>query len=78
MCRIKARVCRGAIAAERVAYIKTVSGVIAEVVVAASQVSRDTIEVSEVTRDRDRVLIELPRESASGDWRLWVTRKQIL
>ena len=36
MCRVKARVVRGSIGSERVAYIKTVKGYQPEVVVSAS------------------------------------------
>jgi hypothetical protein len=78
MCRIKAKVVNGAIDAEKVAYVKTVGGEIAEVVVATSQVIGNTIVVGEVGRDKDKILVEFPRETARGSWRAWVNRKQLV
>jgi hypothetical protein len=49
-----------------------------EVVVDASLVHNDELEVSRVLeRTKDRALVELPRESASGRWRVWVPRSEL-
>jgi hypothetical protein len=49
-----------------------------EVVVDASLIKDDGLEVGRVLeRTRDRALVELPRESASGRWRVWVRRSEL-
>jgi len=78
MCRVKARVIDGPIKAEKVAYIKTMSGQIAEVIVSSSQVKGNTVLVAEVGRDKGMVLVEFARETATGDWRAWVSSKQLV
>ena len=76
--RVKAKIVKGAIKEEKVAYIKDVSGEVVEVIVGSSQAGKDDVEVGEVGRDEDKVLIELPRESTRGYWRMWVNRKQLV
>jgi hypothetical protein len=45
------------------------------VVVDAALIHEDRLEVRRVLeRTKDRALIELPRESTSGRWRIWVPR----
>jgi len=78
MCRVKAKVVDGPIEAEKVAYIENVFGEMCEVFVGASQVAGGTVEVTEVDREGDNVLVELPRESTRGDWRLWVRSGQLI
>ena len=43
-----------------------------EVILPKSFVQDDTVEVGRVGGNNDSVLIELPQESATGSWRLWV------
>ena len=78
MSRVKAKIVRGAIGSERIAYIKTAEGVRAEVVLSAAQTGTNHILAAEVARDNNNVLIELPQETSSGDWRVWVHKNQIL
>jgi len=78
MSRVKARVVRGAIGSERVAYITTAEGVRAEVLLSAAQTGSDHVLAAELARDNNNVLIELPQETSSGDWRVWVNKNQIL
>ncbi len=78
MCRVKAKVKHGAIKSERVAYIKTSKGISTEVILSANQTGRDYINAFEITRDVNDVLIELPQETSSGHWRVWVNKNQIL
>ena len=78
MCRVKAKIKRGAIKSERVAYIKTAGGVSAEVILSAAQTGHNHIQAAEIARDRNDVLIELPQETSSGHWRVWVNKNQIL
>ena len=43
-----------------------------EVILPKSLVQNDTVEVGRVGGTEESVLIELPQESATGSWRLWV------
>ena len=78
MSRVKARIVRGVIGSERIAYITTAGGVRAEVLLSATQTGSDHILAAEVARDNNNVLIELPKETSSGYWRVWVNKNQIL
>lgn len=69
---------QGVIPSERVVKIRTVDGDEEEVVVSDRQTSGShLVEVSEVHTEGSKVLVELPRESASGKWRLWVAKSQV-
>jgi hypothetical protein len=78
MNKVKARIVRGSTRSERVAYITTADGVRAEVLLSAAQTGSNHIFVAEVARDNNDVLIELPQETSSGDWRVWVKKNQLL
>jgi hypothetical protein len=78
MCRVKAKIVRGVISSERIAYITTAEGTRAEVLLNAAQTDSNHVFASEITRDKNNVLIELPQETSSGDWRVWVNKNQIL
>jgi hypothetical protein len=63
----------GLMPAEKIAIIEVESGEIEEVSVSEGDISPDNkLIASEIGRQGERVLIELPRESASGRWRVWV------
>lgn len=68
----------GSIPTEAVVEIPTVGGS-EEVVVHTSQVSADSVEVGFIGRKEadGSVLIELPRESVSGRWRVWVPKSEV-
>jgi hypothetical protein len=78
MNKVKARIVRGATGSERIAYIRTAEGLRAEVLLSAAQTGSNHILAAEVARDKNNVLIELPQETSSGDWRVWVNKNQIL
>ena len=78
MNRIKAKVLRGSIKSERIAYIKTAEGVRAEVLLSAAQTGSNHVVAAEIARDNNNVLIELPQETSSGNWRVWVKKSQLL
>ena len=77
MIRVKAEVLRGSIKSERIVYITTAEGIRAEVILSAAQTGSDHILAAEITRDNSNVLIELPQETSSGYWRVWVNKSQI-
>lgn len=63
----------GLMPAEKIAIIEVENGETEEVSVSESDISPDNkLMASEIGRKGDRVLVELPRESASGRWRVWV------
>ena len=62
--------------AEAVVAIKTTGNKEEEVVVNKSQVKEGTLQVWRVGERDGSVLVELPTESTSGNWRLWVSDKE--
>lgn len=63
----------GSIPSEAVVAISTDGG-IEEVVVHASQADATSVEVGFISEKEGRYLIELPRETFSGRWRVWVPK----
>ncbi len=64
---------------EVVIEVKTASGITEQVVVSASTIVQDMIEVGyPIHRLPERILVELPRESVSGRWRLWVPTSNVI
>jgi len=57
---------------ERIIAISTKGGGEEEVILPKNLIQNDTLEVGRVGGTAESVLIELPQESASGSWRLWV------
>jgi len=68
----------GLVASEKIVRIETADGSQEEVAVSASQVRNNGLEAQIIGQDGEKVLIELPRESSSGRWRVWVHRNQVL
>jgi hypothetical protein len=61
-----------------VVSVKTKDGNVEELLVDRSLVSNGKLEVNHpVGEDGDNVLVELPRESSSGSWRIWVPKSQL-
>jgi len=63
----------GAVPTEEVLEISTVEGT-EEVVVHTSQVTEKGVEVGFIREADQKVLVELPRETMSGKWRVWVPK----
>jgi hypothetical protein len=58
---------------EALVAVATSDGGREEVIVHRSSIAADMIEVGNpIHRDADRALVELPSESMSGAWRIWV------
>jgi hypothetical protein len=74
---ICSRVADGFIPAEKIVYIEGADGALEEVTVASKSLIGDRLEASEIWRTKGTVLVELPRESASGRWRVWVKESSI-
>jgi len=68
----------GLMPTEKIALIEVLDGQIEEVSVSEKDISPDNkLLASEIGRSGEKVLVELPRESASGRWRIWVNKATI-
>lgn len=67
----------GRIGSERVVRLLTFDGIEEEVIVAPEQSDGDCVLLPVVAEEPDRMLFELPQESASGRWRLWISREKV-
>lgn len=66
------RIIDGAGPSERIVVVATSSGTSEEVVVPHNVVHENLLEVSRIGQSDGSVLVELPQESTSGNWRIWV------
>ena len=58
--------------------VKTADGGKENVIVDQRSIVDNTIEIGyPVGSDKERYLIELPRETLTGQWRLWVSRGDV-
>jgi hypothetical protein len=67
----------GAGPSERVVSLPTSEGHSEEVVVDEGLIKEGGLTVSQLGRRDDSVLVELPRESVEGNWRIWVPAEAI-
>lgn len=77
MCEVLATISAGLIDSEKVAQVETADGGQETVQVGAEQVRAGRLLASEVGRKDKRVLVELPRETLSGRWRIWVPESSV-
>ena len=72
------RVREGQHPSEVVVAVRTADGGIEKLVVDQRSIHNDTLEIGyPVGEDNDRLLVELPRESVRGLWRVWVNRDSV-
>jgi len=72
------KVTEGLMPAEKIALIEIAGGGLEEVSVSDADISDDNkLLASFIGQDKERVLVELPRESASGRWRIWVNASAV-
>lgn len=62
---------------EVVVTIRTAEGKTEEIAVDRRLVTDQRLRASEVGAERDRVLVELPRETLSGSWRVWMPKTAV-
>jgi len=59
--------------------VRTADGVVENVIVDHHSIDNDTLEVGfPVGGDEKRFLVELPRETVNGQWRVWMRRDDVL
>lgn len=64
---------------EVVVSVATADGSMEELIVDKRSILNDTLEIGYPVGHRDnRFLVELPRESLHGFWRVWVSRDSIV
>jgi hypothetical protein len=67
----------GLMPAEKIARFKAADGKFDEVFVSTENLDNNSLVVNVIAQMEGRALIELPRESASGRWRVWVASSSI-
>jgi len=65
------------VASEKIERVITADGIEEQVFVAPEQLVDNYVYLPEVYAEDDRVLVELPQESSTGLWRLWISRDKI-
>ncbi len=77
MCQVHCEVSDGLRPSEKTVRIPVHDGGIEEVSLDSSLVNKDTVTVALVHRGDKYSLVELPRETATGKWRIWVHNSKI-
>jgi hypothetical protein len=79
MARIRVKVVgEGQHPSEVIIAVQTADGIRENVIVDKRSVENDTLDVGfPVGGDDKRYLVELPRETANGQWRLWMKREDV-
>jgi hypothetical protein len=62
---------------EKIVRIQNSDGQFDEVVVSKQNLSGNKLIASQVGKQDEKYLVELPRESTSGRWRMWVNASSI-
>jgi len=75
--KLNCEVVDGLMPTEKVARIQNADGKIEEVAVPSQNIQGGKLLASEIGRREGNVLVELPRESTSGRWRIWVKESSI-
>jgi len=57
---------------EKIALVESAEGQIEEITVSKENLIGDSLVADEIGRQEGKILVELPRETASGSWRIWV------
>ena len=80
MSRIKVNVLgEGQHPSERMVSVTAATGEIENVIVDRRSIQDDTIDVGYPVASEDGLyLIELPRETTTGQWRMWVKKSDVL
>ncbi len=67
----------GLMPAEKIFRVENADGDIEEVPVSTRNISENKLMASVIGKHEGRVLVELPRESAAGRWRIWVKESAV-
>jgi hypothetical protein len=75
--KLDCKIVDGFMPTEKIALIQGADGKLEEVPVSTQNIIGNKLMASEIGRHEGNVLVELPRESASGRWRMWVKASSI-
>ena len=75
--KVNCTVSEGLMPNEKIAQIETADGRSEAVAVSSRNIEDNKLMAYEIGRSEGNVLVELPRESASGRWRVWVKESAI-
>jgi hypothetical protein len=75
--KVNCEVVDGLMPTEKVARIENAEGQIEEVAVPEQNIQGGKLLASEIGRSEGKVLVELPRESTAGRWRIWIKESSI-
>ncbi len=75
--KINCDVSEGLMPNEKIARFENADGRSEEVAVSSRNIQDNKLMAFEIGRSEGKVLVELPRESASGRWRIWVKESSI-
>jgi hypothetical protein len=75
--KVNCKIVDGLMPTEKIARIQGADGKTEEVAVPMQHIVDNHLMASEIGRHEGKVLVELPRESASGRWRIWVKESSI-
>ncbi|MGA9068690.1 MAG: hypothetical protein WB424_00460 [Terracidiphilus sp.] len=76
--KITCTISEGLMPSEKIAQIETADGKSEVVSVSSRNIHDNKLVAFEIGRSEGRVLVELPRESASGRWRIWIMESAIV
>ena len=62
----------GMMPTEKIALVESAEGQIEEITVSKENLSGESLIADEIGRYEGKILVELPSETASGRWRIWV------
>ena len=77
MVRLDCKIEDGFIPSERVVRLQSADGQIEEVFVSSKNIEGNRLIASAIGEDDGRILVELPRETASGRWRIWMKQTAV-
>ena len=70
--KLPCKIVDGLMPAEKIALVESAEGQIEEIAVSNENLSGQSLIADEIGRHEGKMLVELPRETASGRWRIWV------
>jgi hypothetical protein len=76
--KLPCKVVDGLMPTEKIALIESAEGQTEEIMVSQENLIGDSLIADEIGRQEGKILVELPRETASGRWRIWVKDSTLL
>jgi hypothetical protein len=74
---LQCKIVEGLMPSEKIAIIQGADGNLEEVAVSMQNITGDRLMAFIIGVHEGKVLVELPRETVSGRWRMWVNQSAI-